>query len=162
MKKFLCVLLCFIFFAGCKGEKNPTAVNRNIAYRAHIFYYGEEYDCLVTVKNDGSAEYVIKDGDMDGFCALFCGDTVSYSYQGKESTSPVLYGKGMFAVLFDMNKKSGGCIAENEGGDCIIRGSTAIGEFSLFVSGAGLPLYAELDGKDFYVDFYDVSIAKDS
>ncbi len=161
MKKILCVLLCFVFLMGCRSGKSPTVINRNIAYRAHIFYYGEEYNCLVTVKNDGRAEYVIKDGSMDGFCAMFCDDTVSYSYLGKESTTPVSIDKGMLSVIYLMGEEANGKNAEKKDENCIVKGNTAMGEFNLFVSGTGFPLYAELDGKDFYVNFYDVSVIND-
>lgn len=159
MKKLLCAFLCLIFLVGCSSKSSVMPVNKNITYRAHIFYYEEEYDCLVTINEQGT-EYVIKGGEMDGFGARFFDNGVLYSYLGKESENTVPYDKGMLSLLFEMSENSDKKAAEYTDENYVARGSTAIGEFTLFVSGAGLPLYAELDGKDFYVDFYDVSIVK--
>lgn len=157
MKKFICALLCILFLSGCYG-KSVTPVNKNLTYRAHIFYYDEEYECFVNVGEDGKMTFCIDGGTLDGFTTVFDKDKITCSYLGKETTLSKNSYKGALTSIFEMNESLTDKKAINKSGKCIIEGRTNSGEYTLFLSGTGLPLCAELDGRDFYVDFYDVSI----
>lgn len=160
MKKILCALICVIFLCGCEGAAAPKAVNRNISYRAHIFYYGKEYDCFVVIDGDGRAEYKINDGLLEGFTATYFGDSITLSYAEKENPQPYSYPKGnMLSVLYELNESlSGEYKTEKKDGQYVVLSETTLGEYTLFISGAGLPLSAKLDDEEFYVEFYDVSL----
>ena len=162
MKKILCALFCVIFLCGCSDGKMPEAVNRNISYRAHIFYYGKEYECDAEIDGEGRAVYKIKDGLLDGFTATYFGDSITLSYAEKQSPQPYSYPKGsMLSVLYELNESlDGEYKTEKKEGQYIISSETTIGKYTLLISGAGLPLSAQLDKEEFYVEFYDVCLIK--
>ncbi|MBE6729373.1 MAG: hypothetical protein E7568_03970 [Ruminococcaceae bacterium] len=161
MKKIICVLLVLLSLAGCGSINAVTPVNRGIAYRAHIFYYGKEYDCDVKIDEQGRAEYRIRDGQLSGLCLCFYGDKIKYSYMDKEFEESFALNGGMLNTLYEMNESiSDDCKVEKTDNEWVLNGETANGEYELFLSGGGLPIKACLDGDSFYVDFYDVTLIK--
>lgn len=163
MKKIICALICVIFLCACSSGKTPIkAVNRNISYRAHIFYYGSEYDCDVIIDKDGRASYTLKNGTLDGFTASYFNGSVTLSYMEKECPQPYTYpAGGMLSALYEMNEYLNSSYEIKEIDEqYLIQGYTSIGEFVISLSGAGLPLSAQLDSDAFYVEFYDVTLFK--
>lgn len=160
MKKYLCALLCMVFLLGCSGGKAPALISEDFTYRAHIFYYGQEYECIADVKNKNQASFTVCSGESEGFCAAFSDDKVTYSYGDTISFKCENVNSSMLLSLYELNKNMCDENVKKNDGQWAVAGNTSIGEFKCFVSGTGLPLYCELDGKDFYVEFYDAKLIK--
>ncbi|MEE0946913.1 MAG: hypothetical protein U0M42_08835 [Acutalibacteraceae bacterium] len=162
MKKIICAFIGVIFLCGCSGAKHPTPVNRNISYKAHIFYYGEEYDCLIKVDSNGESSFTLTGGRLDGYNVKFGQDGIILYYMGKEKDVTNNYKKdNMLSVLYEFNESLCAPVkTTKKDGQFCIKGETVSGEYEYFVSGAGLPLSLSLDNDDFYVEFYDVSLIK--
>ena len=161
MKKFICAFLCVIFLCSCSSKTSVSVVNRNISYRAHIFYYGEEFTCLVSVDNTGRAEYTLSGGALDGFTVCFYENSVTYSYLEKDSPNAYSFCGDMLSALYEMNEYfNNEYRVKEKDGEYKVSGYTLIGDFEICVSPTGLPLWANLDGEEFYVEFYDVALKK--
>ena len=162
MKKLICVLMCVVFLCGCTEKGSVKAVSDGISYRAHIFYFGKEYDCNVRIC-DSRAEYTVKGGLLDGFKSIYSDDGVILQCEDKKSRLYTTLPEGcMTGTLFEMNSYlKGEYETEKKDGEYIVKGYTSLGKFDLKLTKAGLPLSCYLNGEDFYVEFYDVSLIKE-
>lgn len=165
MKKFICVFLSLVLLCSCSSGTDVQVVNRGLNFKAHIFYLSEEYVCSVSIDGDGTATFKTEEGILSGFIAVCQGEKVRLSYEGKESElDNSLFSGSVFVPIAEMFSyfNSNTCGIEEEDNNYFVKGETSAGQFTLFVSPAGLPIRANIDDPDFSVDFYDVSVQKQS
>ena len=161
MKKIICAMLCLVLLCSCSSGGNVKVVNRNLSYKAHIFYFGKEIK-LSCVISDNGAEYKVVDGQIKDFTVKIndSGTKVVFENLEKdiktknESVYSVLYGVTTYFDKTDYELKK-------DDGNYKVDGEISFGKFHYFLTPAGLPLSVEFENGDFSANFYDISIEKE-
>lgn len=162
MKKVLCACVCVLLLCSCsKSKAQVSVVTKGLSYTAHIFYYGEEYECKAQIESTGKASYLItKPTNLKDFTIVFDNDKVTALYKGLEFSPELsampqgsllkeLYG---LILYFDNNEYT----VYKDKDSFTVRGTADTLDFILTVTEAGLPLSLEFD-ENFRVVFSEVS-----
>ncbi len=163
MKKIICALLSLILLCSCSFRENVQVVNKGLSFKAHIFYSEQEYICSGEISEDMKLTFTVAEGILSGFTAVYIGETVSLSYEGKECEQEYsLFARSLFTPIAEMFRffESNEYSVEEDDNRYTSIGKTATGQFTLCVSPTGLPISAEFHSSDFSVEFYDVSVKK--
>lgn len=163
MKKFICAFLSLILLCSCSSGADVQVVNRGLTFKAHIFYLSDKYVCSGEISRDGVSTFKVEEGKICGFTAVCNGEKAVLSYEGKKSEQEYsALEKSFFLPValmfsyFDSNEYS----VEEVDNSFFVKGETSLGEFTLFVSPAGLPISVQFISNGFSVDFYDVAVQK--
>lgn len=162
MKRIICACMCLLLLCACaKDTAQVAVVTKGISYTAHIFYYGEEYECTVNVDSNGKETYLVtKPKNLKDFTIIFEGDNVTAEYKNLRF-APELSNMQQGSVLKELHgvKKY---IENNEytvyksRDTFYVNGKADTMDFKLIVSESGLPISVEFDS-EFNVIFSSVS-----
>ena len=165
MKKIICALLSLILLCSCSAKEKVQVINKGLSFKAHIFCSSGEYICACKISEDMKMTFTVVKGRLLGFTAVYTGDKVSLSYEEKEYEQDTSHFAGLLFTpisemfrYFENNQYS----VEEEDDIYTSVGEIPAGKFTLCVSPAGLPISAEFDFSDCSVEFYDLSVKKDS
>ena len=160
MKKIICALLSLVLLCSCSSAGNVKVVNRNISYKAHIFYFGKEIDLFCNIK-ENCAEYTVINGMADGFTAIVDGDGIKVGIEGLEKEMKT-QDSAVFSVLYGVTSFFDGqnYKLNNDGGNFFLDGETSFGKFRYSLTPAGLPISLEFENGDFSAKFYDITLKK--
>ncbi len=161
MKKIICALLSLVLLCSCSSGKNVRAVNRDLSYKAHIFYFGKEYNILCNI-DENHAEYTIEDGQIKGLCVKVSKDGIMAEFNNLEKS--IQRGNtSVFSVLYDITEffDSQDYKTQNDGGNCFVDGQIDFGKFRYFYTPSGLPISINFENGNFSAQFYDIVLEKD-
>ena len=165
MKKIICALLSLILLCSCSAKQKVQVINKGLSFKAHIFCSSGEYICSGEISEDMKMTFTISQGKLSGFTAVYTGEKVSISYEEKEyEQEESFFAQSLFTPItemfryFENNKYS---VGEKDNIYTSV-GEIPEGKFVLCVSPAGLPISAEFDFSDYSVEFYNVSVKKQS
>ncbi len=160
MKKIICALLSLVLLCSCSSEKNVRVINRNLSYKAHIFYFDKEYDIFCNVSEQG-AEYSVIDGQIKGFKATVNKEGIKVGFGNLEKDTK---NKSMsvFSVLYDITEffDTDEYKTERDGGNYFVDGEMDFGKFRYLLTPAGLPISVRSENGKFSAQFYDIALKK--
>ena len=160
MKKIICALLILVLLCSCSSERNVKVVNRNLSYKAHIFYFGKEIEVICDI-GENSAEYAVADGQIKGFTAKVNIDGIKVSFEGleKDINSENL---SVFSILYDVTSFFDGqeYKIQNDGGNYCIDGEIDLGKFRYCYTPSGLPISINFENGVFSANFYDITLKR--
>jgi hypothetical protein len=154
-------MLCLVLLCSCSSGGNVKVVNRNLSYKAHIFYFGKEIK-LSCVISDNGAEYRVVDGQIKDFTVKINDSGTKVVFENLEKDIKTK-NESVYSVLYDVTCFFDGEDYEikNDDGNYRLYGETDFGKFTYFLTPAGLPLSVEFENGDFSANFYDISIEKE-
>lgn len=161
MKKIICALLSLVLLCSCSSDKNVRVVNRDLSYKAHIFYFGKEYNILCNIGED-YAQYTVEDGQIKGFCVKVSKNGTMAQFENLEK-SIKSENKSVFSLLYDITEffDKEDYKTQNDGGNCFVDGEIDFGKFRYFYTPSGLPISINFENGDFSAQFYDITLKKD-
>ncbi len=160
MKKIICALLSLVLLCSCSSGSNVKVENRNLSYKAHIFYFGKQLEIFCKI-NENSAEYEVLDGNIKGFGATVKNNQVTVKLDGM--TKKVAdENASVFSILYAVTSffDTQGYKTESDNGNYCVDGQIDFGKFRYFFTQAGLPISVNFENEDFFANFYDVTLEK--
>ena len=162
-------MLALLFsLVGCvktAGSVQPITVGYQAT--AHLFCESAEYDCAVTVEQDGTCRFLIeKPSHFHDFTLVFCPDGTVYStYKGMRYNTDLAhlpYG-GALLTLWQMlsTLQTESLTVYSQGGRFFVEGQLESGAFTMDIGGSGLLLSAECEEEDLSVTFSNMSLLAD-
>ena len=153
--------MCLLLLCSCnQTTAEIEAVTRGISYTAHIFYYGEEYECNVELDENGKESYLVtKPKNLKDFTIIFEGDNITSEYKNLKF-SPQFSAMPQGSILKELH----GVIKYIENNDYTvykskenfyINGTADSLDFKLIIAESGLPLSVDF-GNGFEVIFASV------
>lgn len=162
MKRIICACMCLLLLCSCaENTAQIEAVTRGISYTAHIFYYGEEYECQVKVEENGKESYLVtKPKNLKDFTIIFENEEVVAEYKNLKF-SPELSALPQGSVLKELHGvikyiESNEYTVYKSKENFYINGMADSLEFKLIIAESGLPLSVEFNN-EFEVIFASVS-----
>lgn len=159
MKKIICVCMVILSLCSCsKKVANIKVLNKAVSYTAHIFYYGEEYECDIKTESSGKTFYLItKPKNLKDFTLAFETDKITALYRGLEF-SPDISAIPQGSVLKELYAMN--CYFDNndytvyKNSDSFsVSGFAGTKNFTLTVTESGLPISAVFEDDKFYAVF---------
>lgn len=147
MKRLLCFILSVIFvFPLCscnKASNKPKATLRGISFTAVVTKSGETHEYLVKIHKNGDCELLFtKDSAPTGVGLFFTSSKASAFLEGTDLEADI----GIFPqaldgdLIYSVFSAAEGCPPKTENKTLFIRKDTGKYDFTLTLSGTGLPI----------------------
>lgn len=158
-KYFCCILVIFLFLAGCKSS-TVTPICENLRFNANITYYNEQYLCPTEITADGTITVKVSQPEILG------GLTLTYLPDGSVSAT-------LGSIVYTPNSQNSyyvsitDCMAaafrdakgqpiEANGDEIVFEGKFNSKPYRIYFTERGIPLNMETG--DIKIEFCDISV----
>ncbi|MBO5089651.1 MAG: hypothetical protein J6C27_01900 [Clostridia bacterium] len=139
MKKILCII-SLVLLVGCNAESNIKPVTRNISFTAEMTYYNEYYEMAAEIYNNGDAKISLTHPEeLSGLTFNIKNNDVIAEFNGIKIETDDSYKTAAVNFLYSAFKAENQKVNENND-RFFTKGKCDGGEYTMYISGTGLPL----------------------
>ncbi len=139
MKKFLCIALLFLL-VGCTAKSNIKPVTRNITFTAEMTYYNEYYEMSVEILKNGNAKISLTHPEeLNGLTFNIKNNSLEGEFNGIKIETGDSFKTAAVNFIYAAFKDENQTVYKNDN-RFFTKGKCDGGEYTMYLSGAGLPL----------------------
>ncbi len=139
MKKFLCVILPLLL-VGCAAESDIKPVTRNISFTAEMTYFNEYYEMVAEVDENGDAKISLTHPEeLSGLTFNIKNGDLIAEFNGIKIEADDSYKTAAVNFLYSAFKAEEPKVYKNNN-RFFTKGKCDGGEYTMYISGTGLPL----------------------
>lgn len=156
MKKFLCLIFLFAL-VGCTQKADLTPVTRNISFTAEMTYYNEYYEIAVDINKNGDiTAAMIHPTELKGLIFTVQGGQTTAEFDGIKISADG-FKTAAIDFIYSAFKSDSPQVYKNEN-RLFIKGDCDGGQFTMYLSGSGLPLKIEDSADRFEIIIKNIKI----
>lgn len=156
MKKFLCLIFLFVL-VGCTQKADVIPVTRNISFTAEMTYYNEYYEIAVDINKNGDiTAAMIQPTELKGLVFTVQDGQTTAEFDGIKISADG-FKTAAIDFIYSAFKSDNPKVYKNEN-RLFIKGDCDGGQFTMYISGSGLPLKIEDSADRFEIIIKNIKI----